>query len=319
MNIVIEGAGDVGSHLAKMLRADGNDITVIDNDAARLASLSSYVDAETVLGRPSTIKSLKKAGVDKADLHIAVCPYVDQEVNLMGALLAKRLGAKCVVARINHEHCLSRENRALLKEMGVDHMIYPERLAADEIIDSLNHNLSNDNMDFAHGKLKISVFKLDEASAMLDLRLSEFVEKIGAEDLLKFRIIAISRGGTTLIPKMDTKFRFGDMLFVISTVEGDDCLKRYFGQNWIKTEKVMIMGGTPMAKMLARDLDAQGVEVKIIDKDKDKCITLSEKLPDSVMVVNIDGRNTDALYEEGIASYDTFIALTDNDESNILS
>lgn len=319
MNVVIEGAGEVGSHLAKMLRADGNAVTVIDSDPARLGHLSSYADVETIEGNPSSIRILEEAEAGKADLYIAVFPSVPQEVNLLGAILAKKLGAKRVVARIGDEELLSKENRRLLREMGIDHVLYPERIAADEIAGALANNLSGDNMDFAHGKLKISVFRLDENSSLTDLRLSEFVAMNPPEDLQKFRIIALSRAESTIIPKLDTRFRFGDVVFTISKEEGEECLRRFFGESRILTQAVMIMGGTPTAEMLARTLDAQGMRVKLIDKDKERCIELSERLPDSILIVNGDGRNSDFLLEESIGEFDTFIALTNKDESNILS
>ena len=319
MKVVIEGAGEVGSHLAKMLRSDGNSVTVIDNDAARLNRLSVYADVETIEGNPSSIEVLERAGAAEADLYIAVYPFVPQEVNLMGAILAKKLGSKRVIARIGDEELLTAESRRLLRETGIDQVIYPERIAADEIVDALANNLSSDNMDFAHGKLKISVFRLDENSSLPDLRLSEFVAMNPPEDLQKFRIIAISRSDSTIIPKLDTRFRFGDLVFTISKEEGEECLKRFFGDNRIRSSAVMIMGGTPTAEMLARSLDAQGIQVKLIDKDRERCIALSERLPDSILIVNGDGRNSDFLLEESIGEYDTFIALTNKDESNILS
>jgi len=319
MRVVIEGAGEVGSHLAKLLRADGNPVTVIDSDSGRLSRLASYADVETVEGSPTSLQVLEKADAGKADLCIAVFPFVPQEVNLMGAIMAKRLGAKRVVARISDEEMLSRESRKLLRETGIDHVIYPEYIAANEIVSCLANNLSSDNMDFSRGKLKISVFRLDESSTLSDLRLSEFVAMNSPEDLQKFRIIAVSRSDSTIIPKLDTRFRFGDLVFTISKEDGDECLKRFFGDNSIETRSAMIMGGTPTAEMLARILDEHGLRVKLIDKDRERCAELSERLPDSIMIVNGDGRNSDFLLEESINDFDTFIALTNKDESNILS
>ncbi len=319
MKVVIEGAGEVGSHLAKLLRAEGHSITVIDSDPERLAHLSVYADVETVEGSASSLRILEQAGAGTADLYIAVFPFAPQEVNLLGAIFAKKLGAKRVVARVSDEEMLRGDSRRLLREAGIDHVIYPERIAADEIVDALANNLSGDNMDFAHGKLKISVFRLDENSSLTDLRLSEFVAMNTPEELQKFRIIALSRSDSTIIPKLDTRFRFGDLVFTISKDDGEECLRRFFGENRILTHSAMIMGGTPTAEMLARSLDAQGMRVKLIDKDKERCIELSERLPDSILVVNGDGRNSDFLLEESIGEYDTFIALTGRDESNILS
>ena len=174
-------------------------------------------------------------------------------------------------------------------------------------------------MDFAHGKLQISVFKIDEESPMVDLRLEEFVHMMTPEENTLFRIIAISRDEQTIIPKFDTKFQFGDLIFTVSKREGLKSILKYFGKAEKSIGRVMILGGTAIGEMVARTLDAQNHSVKIIEKDKERCLALSERLPDSVVVVNGDGRNSDFLYEEGIRDFDAFIALTESDESNVLS
>lgn len=319
MKIVIEGAGEIGSHLAKMLRAEANEVTVIDNDVRRLNALGGYADVETCLGNPSSIKTLRDAGVARADLFIAVYPFTTQEVNIVGALLAKQLGARKVIARINDEDYLTAENRLLFKELGIELMFYPEKSAADEIVSSLKHVSSSDTMDFAHGKLQISVFKIDEDSPMVDLKLEEFIQMMTPEETSLFRIIAISRDDKTIIPKFDTKFMFGDVLFTVSRREGMKSIVKYFGKADKAVTSVMILGGAPLGEMVARALAPTMNAVKIIEKDKERCVALSERLPDTVMIANGDGRNSDFLYEEGIRDYDAFIALTDSDESNVLS
>ncbi|MBR3075872.1 MAG: Trk system potassium transporter TrkA [Bacteroidales bacterium] len=319
MKIVIEGAGEIGSHLAKMLRAEANDVTVIDNDPRRLNVLGGYADVETFLGNPSSIKTLRDAGVSRADLFIAVYPFTTQEVNIVGALLAKRLGAKRVIARINDEDYLAAENRLLFKELGIELMFYPEKSAADEIVNALKHVTASDSMDFAHGRLQISVFKIDEDSPMVDLKLEEFIQTMTPEETSLFRIIAISREDKTIIPKFDTKFLFGDLLFTVSKREGMKSIIKYFGKADKAVSRVMILGGSPIGEMVARTMAPWMAAVKIIEKDKARCIALSERLPDTVMIANGDGSNSDFLYEEGIRDYDAFVALTESDESNVLS
>lgn len=319
MKIVIEGAGEVGSHLAKMLRAEANEVTVIDDDAERIAALSSYADVETVLGHPSSLEVLRDAGAGKADLFIAVYPLATQEVNIVGALLAKQLGAAKVIARINDEDYLNAENRLVFKELGIELMFYPEKSAADEIVAFLKHNSTAETMDFARGRLQIAVFKLTEDSPVLDLKLSEFIREVSAEDLKQFRVIAISRDEQTIIPRLDTKFIYGDMVFTISTREGVPALYRHFGKTNISISKVFILGGGPIAEILAKSLVRSGLKVKLVEGDKNRCIELSEKLPESVRIVNGNGRNSDFLFDEGIQDYDAFVALTGNDESNVLS
>ncbi len=319
MKIVIEGAGEIGTHLAKMLRAEGNEITVIDDNAQRIDALAASSDVETVTGNPSSLKVLREAGAGDADLFIAVYPFAAQEINIVGALLAKRLGAGKVIARISDEDCLSAENKLLFKELGIDMMFYPERIAADEIIDFLKHNSTAETMEFARGKLQIAVFKLNEDSPLLDLKLSEFIGTVPPDQLREFRVIALSRDGRTVIPKLNTKFRFGDLVFTVTRREGVELLHKLFGKSNIEIGSAFILGGSRTAEMLARSLAHNGLSVKIVDKDRERCIKLSESLPDSVLVINGDARNSDFLYEEGIQQYDAFIALGDNDESNVLS
>ncbi|MBO4455033.1 MAG: Trk system potassium transporter TrkA [Bacteroidales bacterium] len=319
MKIVIAGAGEIGSHLAKMLRAEANDVAVIDSDSRRLSALGTYADVGICKGSPTSVYALREAGAGKADLFIAVFPFTTQEVNIVSALLAKQLGAKKVIARINDEDYLTAENRLLFKELGIELMFYPEKSAADEIVNSLKHVSSSDSMDFAHGKLQISVFKIDEESPMVDLRLEEFIRMMSPEETSLFRIIAISRENVTIIPKFDTKFQFGDLVFTVSKREGMKSIIKYFGKAEKAIGRVMILGGMPIGEMVARTLASQMSMVKIIEKDKERCADLSERLPDNVMVINGDGSNSDFLFEEGIRDYDAFIALTDSDESNVLS
>ena len=176
MRIVIAGAGEVGSHLAKMLSNESNDITVIDSSPQRLNALAASADVITVEGNPSAIKVLMDAGVDKADLFIAVNPSASQDVNIVSAMLAKKLGSKKVTARINNEEYLSYENKFLFTEMGIDLLFYPEKIAAGEIAELLKRTASTNSMDFARGKLQIAVFKLEEDSPILGLNMLEFSE-----------------------------------------------------------------------------------------------------------------------------------------------
>lgn len=319
MKIVIEGAGEVGSHLANMLKSEANDITVIDDNQQRIDALRAYTDVETVVGNPSSISVLREANVGDADLFIAVYPFAAQEINIVGALLAKRLGTRKVIARISDEDYLSSENKLLFKEMGIELLFYPERSAADEIIDFLKHNSTAETMEFARGKLQIAVYKINEDSAMLDLKLAEFIKPIDPETLKQFRIIAITREDKTIIPKLGTKFQYGDLVFVVSKRDAVGTLNALFGKSNINIGSAMIMGGNATAAMLARSLDRSGVRVKLVERDRERCIELSEKLPSSVEVVIGDGRNSDFLFEEGIQGYDAFIALTSSDESNVLS
>ena len=318
MKIVIAGAGEVGSHLAKMLSNESNEITVIDMDNDRLEALRSNTDVITVEGNPSAIKVLQEAGVATADLFIAVNPSESQDVNIVSAMLAKKLGSKKATARINNEEYLSYENKYLFTEMGIDLMFYPEKIAAGEILDLLKRTASSDSLEFARGKLHMSVFKLEEDSPLIGMNMVEF-SQLAQEEGFKFRVVAISRKNDTIIPKFDTKFKYHDLVFIISKREGMDMLLKYVGKHNIEVDSVMILGGSPTGEILAKQLSRQIGSIKLIEKNKEKCLDLSEKLPDNVIVVNGDGRNSDMLLEESIKDYDAFVAVTNSTETNILA
>lgn len=318
MKIVIVGAGEVGSHLAKMLASEGSEITVIDNDAQRLAKVLTVADVATVQGSPTSINVLRDAGVGAADLFVSVYPYTTQEVNIVSAILAKNLGAKKVTVRINDEEYLNAENKVLFKEMGIELMFYPEKIAADEIVDQLKHSAGSESLDFAHGKLQIAVFRLEDESPLMDMTLAEFAA-MAQENDIQFRAIAITRNERTIIPKFDTKFMYHDLVFTIAKREGIAPLMKYFGCRKVDIDKVMVYGGSEIGELLAKALHGKMSVVKIIDKDKNRCIEMSERLPESILVSNGDGRNPDFLIDESIKDYDAFVAVTESDETNILS
>ena len=308
----------MGSHLAKMLSNESNDITVIDSDQERLDALGAIADVVTVEGNPSTIHTLQEAGTADADLFIAVNPSDSQDVNIVSAMLAKKLGSKKVTARINNEEYLSYENKYLFTEMGIDLLFYPEKIAAGEIADLLRRTASTDSMDFARGKLQMAVFKLEEESLLLGMNMAEF-SQLAAEEGMKYRVVAISRNNQTIIPKFDTKFKYHDLVFIISKREGMDMLMKYIGKKNIEVNSLMILGGSPIGEMVARQMAKELDRVKLIELNKEKCLDLSEKLPGNVIVVNGDGRNSDMLMEESIKDFDAFVAVTNSSETNILA
>jgi trk system potassium uptake protein TrkA len=318
MKIVIQGAGEIGSHLAKMLSKEANEITVIDDNPQRIAALTAIADVIAIEGQPSSLKTLREADVSDADLFISVVPFVHQDVNIVSALLAKNLGAKKVTARIDDNDFLTPENKLLFKQMGIELMFCPEKLAADEIYDLLKHSSTTESMDFARGKLQVEVFKLEEDSPLLDMKIAEFAA-ITAKDDLQFRVIAISRGGRTIMPKFDTKLMYHDLVFIIATREGMGFLMKFLGKSNIETDKVMILGGSQIAELTAAQLSRKISLVKILEKDKERAMVLSERLPDNVVVVVGDGRNSELLVDEGIKDFDAFLALTGKDEANVLA
>ena len=318
MKIIIAGAGAVGSHLAKMLNNETNEVTVIDERQDRLDALTAVTDVVTVEGNPSAIHILNEAGVPDADLFIAVNPSESQDVNIVSAMLAKKLGSKKVTARINNEEYLSYENKYLFTEMGIDLLFYPEKIAAGEIVDLLKRTATTDSLEFARGKLQVAVFKLEEESELIGMNMAEF-SAVAATEGQKFRVVAISRNDETIIPKFDTKFKYHDLVFIISKREGMNMLMKYIGKENIEVKNLMILGGSPIGTMVAKQLSKQMESIKLIEMNKQKCVDLSEEMPSNVMIVNGDGRNSDMLLEEAIREYDAFVAVTNNSETNILA
>ena len=315
MKIVIAGAGEVGCHLAKMLSEGYHEITIIDNDEERLALVSESMDVLTVQGNPTSINILKSAGVDKADLFVAVSPAKEQDVNLVAALIAKKLGARKVTARINAAEYLNYENKLMFTEMGIDLMFYPEKIAASEIGDLLKQSDVSEFVDFARGQLQMIVFRIDEYSKLLNKTPGEL--PYDPADL-PFRIVAIARGSETLIPQNDTLLKRGDMVYVISKREHVDELMTWSGKQSLDIKRLTILGGGRIGEMVAKQFEKTAEFVKIIEINRERCEVLSENL-DRTLVINGDGRNSDFLYEEDVKSCDAFVAVTSSSETNILA
>ena len=317
MKIIIAGAGEVGCHLAKLLGESNHEITIIDNNSDRLAKVGEVVDAVAVFGNPTSISVLQSAKVDTADLFVAVFPDKDQNVNIVSALLAKELGAKKVTARINTAEYLSYENKSIFTQLGIDLMFYPERMAAYEIADLVRESGMTEFVQFGHGKLQLIEFKIEEDSPLIGREISDFVYPI---ENLPFRIVAISRGGKTIIPSFDTPFKNYDYLYIICGRNSMPALIKYLGKDQVDIRRVMILGGSEIGVMVAGKLAAQKVdEVKLIEIDPKRCRTLSAALPSEVNVTCGDARDSDFLLEEDLKGYQAILAVTGNDEVNILT
>jgi trk system potassium uptake protein len=318
MKIIIAGAGEVGSHLAKMLSEEkNNNLTIIDHSESRLNKLSEIADVVTVLGNPTSIATLKQAGAEKADLFIAVSPAQEQDVNLISALLAKKMGSKKVTARINNEEYQSHENKLLFTELGIDLLFYPEKIASYEIIDLLKQTGTTEFMEFSRGKLQMVVFRLDEGAPLIEKNISDF-QNFETESDIHYKAVAISRNNSTIIPDRNTKFLENDLVFTICTRRGVKEAMSFSGKNEIDVKRLMIVGGGRIGEMLARKMEDSVEKIKIIEQKKERCDYLAEVL-NKPLIINGDGRNTDLLLEEDVRSFDAFVAVTSNSETNILS
>ena len=314
MRIIVAGAGEIGSHLAKMLSMEYHEITVISPDEESLERISGESDIITVEGISSSIETLQKARIANADLFIAVNPDSEQDINIVSSILAKKLGAKKVTARINNEEYQKNENRILFTDLGIDSLFYPEKIAATEIVNLLKQNTASEFMNYSHGKLQLIVYKLVECSPMVDRTVAELRER--TQNL--FRSVAISRDNKTIIPKSATRFKVGDVVYLVSKKEGMEQALSLSGKSKVSVRNLMILGGGRIGEMVARAMEKQVENIKLIDINPDKCAHLSEVL-DKTLVINGDGRNSDLLLEEGLKDMEAFIAVTSSSETNILS
>ncbi|MDD3033209.1 MAG: Trk system potassium transporter TrkA [Bacteroidales bacterium] len=315
MKIIIAGAGDVGSHLAKMLSNEYHDLTIIDNDEGRLGRVSESSDVITIFGSPTSITTLSQAGAAYADLFIAVSPAQEQDVNIISSLLAKKMGSTRVTARINNDEYLQNDNKILFTEMGIDLLFYPEKIASHEITDLLKQTGTSEFMDFSAGKLQLIVFRLDDGAPLIDKVLGDLT--ISSEEPL-YRAVAIARDGQTLIPRRNTRFKEHDLVFVISKRAGVQEVMSYSGKDNINVRKLMIVGGGRIGEMVAKKLENSVDYIKLIELKKERCEILNERLS-KTLVINGDARNTDLLIEEDVNDFDAFVAVTSSSETNILS
>jgi trk system potassium uptake protein TrkA len=313
MKIVIAGAGEVGSHLAMMLGDGHHSITVIDHDEVRLRKVAEAADLIAIHGMSTSMATLERAHVEKADLFIAVSPSVEQDMNVVSAAFAKKMGAKKVIARINNDEYLQPEHNAIFTDLGIDYLFYPEKIAVAEILNLLSQTGTTEFMDFSGGRLQLIAYKLEGGAPVINKTLKE-ISKNGMD----YRAVAMSRGGKTIIPTGSDKFEEDDLVFIVTNREGlQDALKGS-GKSNVNVRKVLILGGTRIGVMLAAALEGKVEQVKLIDADREHCEWLADELPETLVICG-DIRNTDLLAEEDICNIDAFVALTGSSETNILS
>ena len=312
MDIVIAGDGEVGLHLAEALVRDNHNITIVDPHEELLKMVESHSDVMTITGDSTSVSVLNRANVSRADLVIAVLH--DEHINLLTGIVAKKLGAKKVIARVNTMENLSTEVWRMYQDLGIDGLLSPEDIAAQEIISLLKQNASLETYDFGGGKLQLFMVKLEQEAEIVGKSVGEVTEQYRHID---FRIAAIHRRQNTFIPQDDTVFQAADMVYVVTKPHAIRDIIRLSGKKQINIHNVMIVGGGRVGRITAKMLENE-LNIKILEIDKDRCTELTNTLSNA-LVVNADARNLDILEEEGITEMDAFIAVTDNTETNILT
>ena len=312
MDIVIAGDGEVGLHLAEALVRDNHNITIVDPHEELLKMMESHADLMTITGDSTSTSVLRRANVAKSDLVIAVLH--DEHINLLTGIIAKKLGAKKVIARVNTMENLSPEVWRMYQDLGIDGLLSPEDIAAQEIISLLKQNASLETYDFSGGKLQLFMVKLESEAEIIGKTVEEVTEQYQHID---FRIAAIHRRQNTFIPQDDTVFQIADMVYVVTKPHAIKDIIKLSGKKHTNIHNVMIIGGGRVGRITAKRLE-NDLNIKILEKSKERCMDLTNYLS-KALVVNADARNLDMLEEEDIANMDAFIAVTDNTETNILT
>lgn len=313
MKIIIAGAYAIGTHLAQLLSRNNEDTVLIDSDEERLANISSEYDLMTVHASTSKIQTLKDAGVSGADLFIAVTR--DENLNMNACMLAKALGAKRTVAKVDNFEYIDPKLDGFFEKVGISSRIYPENLAARDIANGLKMSWVRQRWDVHDGALVMLGIKLRETCEILNEPLKDLCKPESP-----YHIVAIKRGDETIIPRGDDVLKIYDLAYFMTTRNYIPYIRKIVGkEHYVDVKNVMIMGGGATA-VRATELMPEYMNAKIIELDEARCQKLNELVDtDRVMIINGDGRDLSLLNEEGIKNTQAFVALTGNAETNILA
>jgi trk system potassium uptake protein TrkA len=326
MKIVIAGAGAVGTHLARMLSNDRQDVVLIDADEGRLFRLGSELDIMTLVKQPSSIQGLKDAEVNRADLFIAVTPNVSE--NLTCAMLAKQLGAKHTVARVDNYEYMKPESLELFKNMGIESLIYPELLAAEDIKASARYSWVRQMWEFNNGELLLLSVKMHDAHPIYEKEISNkdnqlvghTLKEIGMAHGHNFHVVAIGRDGETISPHGDERILPRDLVFFMTTRDNLAEIRHLTGKDdYPSVKNSLIIGGGKLSVRASWKLASIHDSVKIIEPDNKRTEALQSLVSPKTLILEGEGYDVDLLNDEGYGSMEALIALTDNDQQNILA
>ncbi|MBD3635913.1 MAG: Trk system potassium transporter TrkA [Crocinitomicaceae bacterium] len=312
MKIIITGAGAVGYHIAKLMASEAQDIYLIDKNKDRLSYVQSHIDVYAIHGDAKSISILEEAKIESCDLLIAVT--ASEETNLLVSILAKKFGAKRTIARINNLELNEEQNIKLFNSLGIDALISPVKLAAEEIIRLVKNSVFTDDHEFEDGKLTVFGISIDDSSPLKNKTISESAY---LNPDLSFKPIALHRREDTIIVRSETKIMENDIVYFISNDESTDHVIEICGKKRFDIKDIMILGGSSIGILAAQMLE-DNYNVTLIEKNKSVCEEIAGKLKNT-LVLNIDGRDVRAIEEEGLGNMDAFIAVTGDSESNIMS
>tara|TARA_B100001778_G_scaffold136157_1_gene112138 strand:- start:289 stop:1626 length:1338 start_codon:yes stop_codon:yes gene_type:complete len=312
MKIIIAGSGEVGSHLAKLLSYESQEITLIDSNDEKLTFPNSQLDIRVVQGDCTSISILNKANISEADLFVGVT--AGESTNLTACFLAKQLGAKKTIARISNPELLENENIDF-SNLGISELVSPELLTSKEINMVINRAEFTDPFEFDDGALITLGLSATHTSTFVGKTVVEAAEIFPETH---FFPISIKRDDKTIIPRGDTVFHSGDHIVFMTEPGGEEELLKLSGQNNGEIKNVMILGGGRVGKKVAEDLSSDSISVKLVEINKERAEELAEELAECLVIYG-DGTNSELLDEEHLDQMDAFIAVTGDSETNIMS
>lgn len=310
MKIIVAGDGDTGSYLAQMLSVESQDVILIGYDRVHLAELDTLGNFITFEGNPLSRSDLMECGADRADLFVAVTP--DETVNIVSCQIAKDCGAKKCVARVDMPEFDDDTCRSLFTRSGIDHTIYPEKLAALEIRQFIECNWACERFGICGGALDVVGVRMRAGGTMCGKSLNE-----APGNPRRFHVVAIKRGGRVIIPGGSDRLLEGDTIYFSVIPEFMQFIPSICGWERINVKRVMISGAGHVTENVI-ELISRRYDITVIDPDRERCNVIAARFP-NVTVVNAKVNDMDALAEEGIAGCDVFLALTGSSETNIVS
>ncbi len=311
MNIMIAGDGEIAMHLARLLYDENHDITLFFPEGYT-SSVSQTLDVMIYSGDPTSIDDLKNANIKKTDLFISV--FINGRTNLLSGILAKNLGAKRCIAKVNDTSYSIGESREMYKNLGVDFVVCPEKIAAKEITNLIINTAATEIFKFTGDQLSLLLIRLGNDARVIGKSLNQIAEE---NEELDFRAVAIHRKSKTIIPRGEDIFKQKDLAYVVSKPEGIDHLLRLGGANSFSINNVMILGGGTVGTLTAKNLE-KDYKLKLIELDSERSVKLADELRHT-MIINGDAHDVALLERENIQAMDAVIAVTNNSETNILT
>jgi trk system potassium uptake protein TrkA len=311
VKINIVGAGEVGFHIAQRLSEESHDVVLIDKDPEKIQRISEHLDVQTYLGSGTSPQVLKDSGITEADMLVAATD--SDEVNLIACLLARNLNHYMLkVARVKNQEYLAEKELFSEDGLGIDHIINPQSAMVESILGLMKVPGAADVIDFVGGRVKLIAFKVPKDSPFTGRQLISFKELEG-----RLLVGAIVRGNHVVIPRGQDRIEAEDLVYVVVRNDELESVLQLFDIKEESLRRVIIVGAGQTGTALASALDLTSIGAKIIDKDPEKCASLAEKLK-RVIVINGDGTDKDLLQEENIGGADFMVAITGDEESNIL-